>query len=92
MTHVDVEYKTIVTANIDEAQSLAGYLNEHGVFAIVNTEPHSVSASTVDIETDELIRTLKGTWRKFWENSDSGLMGLPLFIKERSDHGNIPLA
>jgi hypothetical protein len=22
------------------------------------------------------------TWRRFWEHSDSGLMGLPMFIKE----------
>jgi hypothetical protein len=81
MTHVDVEYKTIVTANPDEADSLAGYLNEHGVFATVNTAEHSVSALSDDTETDELIRTLKRTWRKFWDNSDSGLYGLPMFIK-----------
>lgn len=82
MTYVDVEYKTIMTASIDEAESLAGYLNEHGVFAIANEADHSVSATTTDAESDALIRTLKGTWRVFWENSDSGLFGLPLFIKE----------
>ena len=81
MPHVDVEYKTIMTASQDEAESLAGYLNEHGVFA-VTSDDHSVSATTVDAETDALISTLKTTWRRFWDNSDSGLFGLPMFVKE----------
>lgn len=82
MPQIDVEYKTIMTASIDEAESLAGYLNEHGVFAVVNSADHSVSATTTDSDTDALIRTLKGTWRAFWDNSDSGLFGLPMFVKE----------
>lgn len=82
MTHVDVEYKTIMTASHDEATSLAGYLNEHGIFATVNTTDHSVSALTDDTDTDAAIRTLKTTWRRFWNSSDSGLFGLPMFVKE----------
>lgn len=81
MTHVDVEYKTVVTTSNDEAESLAGYLNEHGVFAIV-ADDTEVRALSPDEQSDTDIRTLKTTWRMFWDNSDSGLFGLPLFVKE----------
>lgn len=81
MTHVDVSYQTILTNTEDEAVSLAGYLTEHGVFAIVTDDNH-VSALSDDTEAFETIQTLKRTWRLFWDNSDSGLFGLPLFVKE----------
>ncbi len=82
MPQIDIEYKTIMLASQDEATSLAGYLNEHGIFAVVNAEDHSVSATTATADDDAAIRVLKGTWRMFWDNSDSGLFGLPLFVKE----------
>lgn len=80
-TRTDVDYHTLMTASRDEAESLAGYLNEHGVFAFTQ-EDHAVLAASQDLDTDELIRTLKRTWRHFWDNSDSGLFGLPMFVKE----------
>ncbi|QZE10433.1 hypothetical protein SEA_SCOOBYDOOBYDOO_87 [Mycobacterium phage ScoobyDoobyDoo] len=80
MTHADVEHKTITVATEDEAESLAGYLNEHGIFA--SAEDKTVLALSNDDETDQAIRVLKSTWRRFWDNSDSGLFGLPMFVKE----------
>lgn len=82
MPKIDVEYKTIMLESADEAESLAGYLNEHGIFAVANVDEKSVSATTANSDDDAAIRVLKGTWRRFWDNSDSGLFGLPLFVKE----------
>lgn len=81
MPVVDVSHQVITFDSPDEAESFAGYLNEHGVFSFV-TDETEVRAAATDNETDAMIRTLKGTWRRFWDNSDSGLFGLPLFIKE----------
>jgi hypothetical protein len=81
MPQVDITHQVIVTDHPDEAQSLAGYFNEHGVFAVV-CDDHEVRAASPNSETDSLIRTLKSTWQHFWDNSDSGLMGLPMFVKE----------
>lgn len=80
MSHVDVSHQAITVSTADEADSLAGYLNEHGIFAI--TDGAEVRAASPDVDTDTNIRTLKSTWRMFWDNSDSGLFGLPMFIKE----------
>lgn len=79
MTTAGVSYQTILTSNADEATSLAGYLTEHGLFATCNGA--EVSALSDDVETFQAIQTLKGTWKMFWDNSDSGLLGLPMFIK-----------
>jgi hypothetical protein len=81
MAQTRVSYRTMMTEGTDEAESLSGYLNEHGVFAIVSNG-HEVSVACEDTETFELLSTLQTTWQRFWDNSDSGLFGLPMFIKE----------
>lgn len=81
MPMIDVSHQTITTQSNDEAESLAGYLNEHGIFAFV-TDEVEVRAASANGEDDLAIRVLKSTWRRFWESSDSGLFGLPLFVKE----------
>ena len=81
MPQVKVSHQTITMDSNDEAESLAGYFGEHGVFAFV-TDEVEVRAASQGAETDALIRTLQGTWQHFWDNSDSGLFGLPMFVKE----------
>ena len=34
-----------------------------------------------DVETFTRVEMLKQTWALFWEASDSGLFGLPLYVK-----------
>lgn len=81
MPHTDVSYHTTVLPSADEAESLRGYLTEHGFFAIL--EGKKVLTCTVENAEDyAMIQILKTTWRRFWDNSDSGLFGLPMFIKE----------
>ncbi len=75
----NISYHTIQTDHVDEAISLASYLNEHGVCA--QDSGDAVELAVPDVETFERVEMLKKSWSLFWEHSDSGLFGLPLFIK-----------
>lgn len=75
----NISYHTIQTHHLDEAASLAYYLNEHGVCAAQVND--TVELPVPDVETFARVEMLKTTWALFWETSDSGLFGLPLYIK-----------
>ena len=75
----NISYHTIQTDHVDEAASLACYLNEHGVCAQQTDD--TVELAVPDVETFTKVEMLKTTWLMFWETSDSGLFGLPLYIK-----------
>lgn len=79
--NTNVSYFTIQTAHADEAESLAFYLNEHGICAAVK-ESDAVELPVLDKKAFENIEMLKATWLMFWETSDSGLFGLPMYTKE----------
>lgn len=76
----NVSYHTIQTDHVDEAASLAFYLNEHGVCAQQTDD--TVELPVPDVETFERVEMLKRSWLLFWETSDSGLFGLPMYVKE----------
>lgn len=76
----NISYHTIATDHVDEAMSLAFYLNEHGVCAAQHGD--GVEVPVPDTQTYDLIEKLKSTWRVFWEHSDCGLFGLPMYVKE----------
>ena len=75
----NISYHTIQTDHVDEAASLASYLNEHGVCA--QQIDDTVELPVPDSDTFARVEMLKSTWALFWENSDSGLFGLPMYIK-----------
>jgi hypothetical protein len=75
----NISYHTIQTDHADEAASLAHYLNEHGICAQHIND--TVELPVPDAETFAMVEMLKKTWVSFWENSDSGLFGLPMYIK-----------
>ena len=75
----NISYHTIQTDHGDEAASLAHYLNEHGVCA--QQVDDTVELPVPDVETFTKVEMLKQTWALFWETSDSGLFGLPLYVK-----------
>lgn len=75
----NVSYHTIQTDHVDEAASLALYFNEHGVCAQHVND--TVELPVPNAETFERVELLKQTWALFWENSDSGLFGLPMYTK-----------
>lgn len=76
----NISYHAIQTDHVDEAASLAIYLNEHGICA--QQVDDTVELPVPDVETFARVESLKQTWLLFWENSDSGLFGLPLHIKK----------
>ena len=75
----NISYQTIQTDHADEAASLAFYLNEHGVCAQQTKD--TVELPIPDVETFQKVELLKQSWLLFWDNSDSGLFGLPMYIK-----------
>ena len=77
----NVSYLVIPTDGEDQAASLAYYLNEHGVCAFIQTD-HEVSCPLEGTDGYATVEMLKQTWRMFWEYSDSGLFGLPMYVKE----------
>lgn len=76
----NISYHTIQTDHVDQAESLAYYLNEHGVCA--HAQGDGIEVPVPDAGAFERIEALKTTWGWFWENSDSGLFGLPMYVKE----------
>lgn len=75
----NISYHTIQTDHVDEAASLALYLNEHGVCAAQQGD--AVELPVPDVGVFQRVELLKQTWALFWENSDSGLFGLPMYVK-----------
>lgn len=84
MTDVrNISYHVIQTDHADQAASLALYLTEHGVPASqVNDQADSVELAVPDVETFSRVELLKTTWAIFWENTDTGLFGLPIYVKD----------
>jgi hypothetical protein len=78
-TTKNISYHVIQTDHVDEAASLAFYLNEHGVCA--QQVEDTVELPMLDVDVFTTVEALKQTWALFWENSDSGLFGLPMYIK-----------
>lgn len=79
--NTNISYFTIQTAHADEAESLAFYLNEHGICANV-ADRDAVELPVLDAATFDRVEMLKLTWQMFWDTSDSGLFGLPMYVKE----------
>lgn len=77
----NVSYLVIPTDGEDQAASMAYYLNEHGVCAFVQKD-FEVSCPLENLEAYSQVELLKKTWRMFWEYSDSGLFGLPMYVKD----------
>lgn len=75
----NISYHTIQTDHVDEAASLAFYLNEHGICA--QQVQDTVELPVPDVATFETVELLKKSWALFWDTSDSGLFGLPMYVK-----------
>lgn len=79
--NIGVVYVVIPTDQADEAESLAFYLNEHGVAAFVQADNEVNCPLEHGQAGFDALETLRTTWRMFWDNSDSGLFGLPMYVK-----------
>lgn len=84
---VEVHYYTQPVDNADQAVSLAEYLNQHGWLAYKEAEdavivPLECPRKEDAADKSALVYTLVGTWRMFWEHSDRGLFGLPIYSRD----------
>ncbi len=85
MLNCDVFYYAQPVDSVDEAVSLAEYLNQHGVLAYKSEGDHGVDipmecGSSAEVaDKTAAVHTLVSTWRMFWEHSDKGLFGLPIY-------------
>ena len=70
----------------DEAFSLSEYFNQHGHFAIVEAEERRVVLPVDKPESVEAVGRLYLGWCDFWEHSDRGLWGLPIYNKTGCSH------
>lgn len=80
MMDISVFYMTIPTESADQAVSLTEYLNQHGVMAAREGAEMVTCPLEDPAKATELYRLHQG-WRRFWEHSDSGLFGLPVYHK-----------
>lgn len=83
----DVFYYLQPVDDADQARSLAQYLTCHGVFA------HPEGADQVLIPLiggDDAVQTMEsfatarqlvGSWRRFWEHTEQGVLDLPIYFK-----------
>lgn len=76
----DVFYITLPVNHRDEAVSLAEYLNQHGVCAHIDGVDAVIAALT-NPDDAAVVVNLKTSWLRYWEHSDSGLFGLPMYTK-----------
>lgn len=76
----NVFYMTLPTEGADQAVSLAEYLNQHGIPA-AREGSDMVTCPMEDPIMAAEVYNLHRSWRRFWEYSDSGLFGLPVYTK-----------
>jgi hypothetical protein len=78
--NIDIIYLTIPVSNADEAVSLSEYLNQHGICATPEGND-GVLCPVDDPDKALTVQALRKSWALYWEHSDSGLFGLPVFLK-----------
>lgn len=80
-TRAGVSYLAIVTESTDEAESLARYLNDHGVVAL-HHDSNEVNCPVNGLEAMAKVEALKVTWPMFYEHTDSGVLGMTMSLFE----------
>ena len=84
---IRVHYHTQPVDSADQAVSLAEYLNQHGFLAYKDGDdqvivPMECPDEDTAAETERKVHMLTTTWDWFWEHSDKGLFGLPIYTKD----------
>lgn len=84
---IRIHYHTEPVDSADQAVSLAEYLTQHGRLAYKSGDDEVIvplECQTEDIaaEATRTIHMLRSTWEMFWEHSDRGLFGLPIYLKD----------
>lgn len=84
---IRIHHHTETVESADQAVSLAEYMNHHGMLAFKEADDAvmiTVESPTEDMAAaqERLVHMLVTTWQMFWEHSDRGLFGLPIYVKD----------
>lgn len=84
---IRIHHHTETVESADQAVSLSEYLNQHGLLAFKESDDAvmiTMECPTEDHagEAERLVHILVTTWTLFWEHSDKGLFGLPIYVKD----------
>lgn len=84
---IRVHHHTETVESVDQAVSLAEYLNQHGVLAFKEANDAVIVPMECPTEAEAAVQErichmLVSTWQMFWEHSDKGLFGLPIYVKD----------
>lgn len=84
---IRIHHHTETVESADQAVSLSEYLNQHGLLAFKEADDAvmiTMECPTEDAagEQERLVHILVTTWTLFWEHSDKGLFGLPIYVKD----------
>lgn len=84
---IRIHYHTQPVDSADQAVSLAEYLNQHGFLAYKDGDdqviiPMECATEDLAAEAERRAHMLVTTWGWFWESSDKGLFGLPIYTKD----------
>lgn len=86
---VEVFYLTQPVDSADQEVSLAEYLNQHGLLAYrTDGADHAVEVPLEcprredAAEKASTVHLVVSTWKMFWEHSDKGLFGLPIYQRD----------
>ncbi len=84
---VRVHHHTETVESADQAVSLTEYLNQHGLLAYKESDDCVIVAMECPTEDEaaqreRICHMLVTTWQMFWEHSDKGLFGLPIYTRD----------
>lgn len=84
---IRIHHHTETVESADQAVSLAEYLNQHGLAAFKEADDAVMIPLRCDNEDsaaaqERTLFMLITCWQMFWEHSDKGLFGLPIYVKD----------
>lgn len=84
---IRIHHHTETVESADQAISLTEYLNQHGLLAFQEANdavmiPVECQGEDDAAAAERTIHMLVSTWGMFWQHSDRGLFGLPIYTKD----------
>lgn len=84
---IRIHHHTETVESADQAVSLSEYMNQHGMLAFKEADDAVMISMECPSEDEaaaqeRLVHMLVTTWQMFWEHSDKGLFGLPIYLKD----------
>lgn len=84
---IRIHHHTETVDSADQAVSLVEYLNQHGLLAFKEADdavmiPMECVNENSAADQERVLFMVISCWHMFWEHSDKGLFGLPIYVKD----------